>query len=176
MKTKKVRKLTGKELKFCIEYIKDWNATQAAIRAGYSKKSAYELGSRLLRKVEILENIDQVKENLEQALGISKAKVVSELMKIAFSSISDYHKSWIERKDFDQISEEAKACISEIDTRIVRRVVNEEEYQVEQIKIKLYDKQKALDAISKIMGYDAPVKVDASVSVVSGINVSIQKE
>ena len=42
-----------KEKKFAIEFLKDGNATQAAIRAGYSKKSAGELGSRLLKKVKI---------------------------------------------------------------------------------------------------------------------------
>ena len=45
--------MTGKQLKFISEYTKDFNATQAAIRAGYSQKTAYSQGQRLLKNVEI---------------------------------------------------------------------------------------------------------------------------
>lgn len=45
--------MTHKQLKFITEYTKDFNATQAAIRAGYSKKSAYSIGQELLKNPEI---------------------------------------------------------------------------------------------------------------------------
>lgn len=45
--------MTGKQLKFISEYTKDFNATQAAIRAGYSPKTAYSIGQELLKKPEI---------------------------------------------------------------------------------------------------------------------------
>ncbi len=53
----KKKKLTAKQQKFCDEYLVDLNATQAAIRAGYSPKTAYSIGGRLLSKVEIQEYI-----------------------------------------------------------------------------------------------------------------------
>lgn len=55
--------LTVKQERFIEEYLIDYNATQAAIRAGYSEKSAYEIGSQNLRKVEIAE---QIKERLNR--------------------------------------------------------------------------------------------------------------
>ena len=46
--------MTPKNLKFISEYTKDFNATQAAIRAGYSPKTAYSIGQELLKKPEIM--------------------------------------------------------------------------------------------------------------------------
>ena len=51
--------LTAQQRSFVAEYLKDNNATQAAIRAGYSKKTAYSIGQRLLKKVEIAQAIAQ---------------------------------------------------------------------------------------------------------------------
>lgn len=51
--------LTPKQEKFCAEYLYDLNATQAAIRAGYSKKTAYSMGQRLLKNVEIQAKIKE---------------------------------------------------------------------------------------------------------------------
>lgn len=60
MENKQQVNLTPKQLKFCLEYLKDFNGTQAAIRAGYSKKTANEQASRLLANVNIQ---NQIKEN-----------------------------------------------------------------------------------------------------------------
>lgn len=46
-------KLNEKQKRFCEEYLVDLNATQAAIRAGYSEKTAYSMGQRLLKNVEV---------------------------------------------------------------------------------------------------------------------------
>ncbi len=59
--------LTPKQQLFVSEYLLDLNATQAAIRAGYSKKTAMQIGEQNLRKLEISEAIDQAKaERLER--------------------------------------------------------------------------------------------------------------
>jgi phage terminase small subunit len=79
-------KLTGKQKKFCIEYLKDLNATQAAIRAGYSEDTAYSIGWENLKKPEIKEIIDK---ELETAMGESraslKARIIGELKDVAFT-------------------------------------------------------------------------------------------
>ena len=51
--------MTDKQKRFCDEYLIDCNATQAAIRAGYSDKTAYSQGERLLRNVEVKSYIDE---------------------------------------------------------------------------------------------------------------------
>lgn len=51
-------RMTAKQRRFCDEYLVDLNATQAAIRAGYSPKTAYSIGTENLRKPELKEYID----------------------------------------------------------------------------------------------------------------------
>ena len=53
------KKMTAKQKRFCDEYLTDMNATQAAIRAGYSKKTAYSQGQRMLKNVEVKAYIDE---------------------------------------------------------------------------------------------------------------------
>ena len=51
--------MTAKQKRFCQEYLIDLNATQAAIRAGYSEKTAYSMGQQLLKKLETKKYIEQ---------------------------------------------------------------------------------------------------------------------
>ncbi len=57
--------MTSKQKRFCIEYLIDCNATQAAIRAGYSAKTAYSIGQRILKNVEVKKYIDEQFERLK---------------------------------------------------------------------------------------------------------------
>jgi phage terminase small subunit len=89
--------------------------------------------------------------------------VIREHEKLAFSSIAHLHNTWITRKDFEELGEDQKACIAEISTQIkkinvVRQGEPEQDIEVEFVKIKLYDKQKSLDAINRMLGYDMPTK------------------
>lgn len=52
-------KLKPKELKFAEEWLKTTNATQSAIKAGYSARTAYSAGNRLLKKVDVRQYIDE---------------------------------------------------------------------------------------------------------------------
>lgn len=171
-------KLTDKQRAFCIFYCKNgWNGTQAAISAGYSEYTAKEMAHENLTKHHIVEEINRLKGNLEELLNISKARVVTEHMKLAFSSVADMHDTWITRKEFDELTSEQRACIQEISTKTEKRLdAMENPVEVEYIKIKLYDKQKALDSISKMMGYDAPIKAELSgtldITQITGIKVN----
>jgi len=165
------KRLTAKQELFCYEYCIDYNATRAAIKAGYSEKSATSAASRMLTFVNIKAEITRLKANLSETSGISALRVLNEHAKIAFSSASDLRDGWITLKQFDSLSEEQKSCIQEISTKKESRVqkrmnpgdddiVVEEEW----VKIKLYDKQKSLDSISKMLGYDAPQKIEVGLS------------
>lgn len=158
------KKLTGKQKKFCEEYIFDFNATRAAKEAGYSEETAYSIGWENLRKPEIQAFIEELQADLEKTAGISRLMVLREHQKLAFSSIAHLHNTWIERKEFDKLTDDQKSCIAEIQTQIrktsvVREGQPEMDIETEFVKIKLYDKQKSLDSIARIMGYDAPKKV-----------------
>ena|SRR5690554_2289539 len=150
-----MKKLTAKQEKFCYEYVIDLNATQAALRAGYSEKTAYSSGSRLLKDVEIQKFIQTLQTDLEKTAGITALKVLKEHKKIAFSDTSMIREGWMTLKAYKELPKEIKDCIQEVATR-------ETKYGNE-IKIKFYDKQKSLDSISKILGFDAPTKIEQKI-------------
>ena len=81
------RKLTPKQKRFVEEYLIDLNATQAAIRAGYSQRTANEQGARLLVNVSIAAAIEAAKEKRSERTEITQDMVLQELAKIGFSDI-----------------------------------------------------------------------------------------
>jgi len=151
-------KLTEKEKNFCHEYCVDWNASRAAREAGYSEKSAKELGHRLLTKVHIKQYIDFVKNDYEFLCGISKTKQLQELHKMAFSSIAHLHNTWIELKEFEDLTDDQKASIESIETKTDWKEEEKDLIKVSYVKIKLYSKGAALAEINKMMGYLEPEK------------------
>lgn len=161
--------LTLKQQMFCREYVIDRNATRSAKKAGYSKKTAKQIAAENLTKPYLAAFIDYLNHNIEEALGLSKTMIIKEHMKIAMSSIAHFHNTWITRKEFETLTDDQKACIQEIDSKVIKKsdpVTGEMKYTA-YVKIKLYDKTKALDSISKLMGYDAPVKIDQNVRILS---------
>ena len=83
-------KLTPKQKKFCNEYLIDLNATQAAIRAGYSKKTANEQGARLLARVSVTEYLQKRLADRQQRTEITQDRVLQELAGIGFADAMDY--------------------------------------------------------------------------------------
>ena len=75
-------KLTEKQKMFCKEYIVDLNSAQACIRAGYSKKTARTIGSKLLTKVDIQKDIDRLKSKREAKLEITAEKVMKDIERV----------------------------------------------------------------------------------------------
>jgi len=159
-----IKELNENHKYFCHEYTLDWNATRA-----YQKvyNSSYEVamasGCRLLRNDKIQEYINFLKENIEINLGLSKQKIIKEHLKLAFSSIAHMHNTWIERKEFDELTDEQKECIEEISTQTKTTNNDYGTTEVEFVKIKLYSKQDSLKEISKLMGYNAPEKSEIKV-------------
>lgn len=68
--------------RFCYEYIIDHNGTKAAIRAGYSEHTAAQQASRLLKKPQITERIEELEKDVCEALGLKAAWVVQRLMTV----------------------------------------------------------------------------------------------
>lgn len=82
-------KLTAKQKKFVEEYLIDLNATQAAIRAGYSPDTAKEIGCENLTKPNIKAEIDKAIAERSRRTGINQDRVLRELAKIAFVNPGD---------------------------------------------------------------------------------------
>ncbi|HMG92367.1 MAG TPA: terminase small subunit, partial [Chryseolinea sp.] len=114
--------LTGKQKRFCEEYIFDFNGARAARAAGYSEDTAKEIASENLTKPNIQAYIKELEEDLGKTAGISRLRVLKEHEKMAFSSIAHLHNTWIQRKEFEELSDDQKACIAELSyqTRVER--------------------------------------------------------
>lgn len=77
--------------KFCHEYIKDMNATQAAIRTGYSKNTANRIGSRLLSNVDIKARVKELREAYFNENIMTAQQVEYELTRIALGLSNEKH-------------------------------------------------------------------------------------
>lgn len=142
-------KLTDKQEQFCKEYLVDLNATQAAIRAGYSENTAKETGYENLTKPHIQEKIRTLKEERSKKVEVTAEDVLRELKKIGFSNAASYRESWDDLKDWDNLTEDEKAAISEISTTVSEW----EKGTKTKITFKLYSKLDALEKIAKHIGF-----------------------
>ena len=84
-----MKQLTPKQELFCREYLKDLNATQAAIRAGYSEKTARATGSENLSKPDIADRIAELKAERNEEVGIDAAYVLRRLTEIDQMDVLD---------------------------------------------------------------------------------------
>lgn len=157
--------LTESQKVFCNEWIFDFNGSRAYKVAfpGCADSTARTEASKLLTNPNIRAFTRLLQDNLAETSGISRLRVIKEHEKLAFSSIAHLHNTWIERKEFDQLTDDQKACISQIETqtRMERNPIEDgPPIQIDFVKIRLYDKQKSLDAINKMLGYDAPQQME----------------
>jgi len=82
--------LSPKRAAFCREFVADYNGTQAAIRAGYSKRTANEQAPRLLANVSIQKEIARRESLIQNKIFICKEKILRELAMLGFSDIKDH--------------------------------------------------------------------------------------
>lgn len=153
-------KLTPKQQSFADEYLVDLNATQAAIRAGYSEKTAGSQGFELLKKPEIADAIQSAMQERAERTGITQDRVLRELARIGFADIRKvvtwgntelrvtdssgedaievYH--GLALKAADEIDDETAAAIAEVSQGR------------DGLKIKFHDKRAALVDIGRHLG------------------------
>ncbi len=102
--------MTTKQKRFCQEYLIDLNATQAAIRAGYSEKSAYSVGQRMLKNVEVKKYIVEQMERLKN----EKISSAQEVLEYLTSVMRGEQKEQVPLMYYDkQILEEKSASIKD---------------------------------------------------------------
>lgn len=135
-------KLTKKQKLFVDEYLIDLNATQAAIRAGYSVNSAHDIGCENLKKPNIQNKIAKEMAERSKRTGINQDRIVLELAKIAFVKITDVVNSDCEIKS--DAADEDIACIESIKVKSGERGIERE--------VKLSPKMKALELLGKHLG------------------------
>lgn len=159
------KKLTKKQQLFVDEYLIDLNATQAAIRAGYSVDSARDIGCENLTKPNIQQAIAEQMAERSKRIGVNQDRVVSELAKIAFVKITDIIDS--DGKIREDVSEDDLACIE----RIKYKQFDAEIGSSEEREIRLASKLKALELLGRHLGMWQDKKIDVNVAmpvVISG--------
>jgi len=147
--------MTNRQKIFVKEYLVDLNATQAAIRAGYSEKTAEQIGCRLLRNVKVAEAIQKGVEKKENSAEITAEKVLTELAKIGFANMADYMKTTADGDpylDFSALSRDQAAALSEVTVEDYVDGRGKDARNVKKVKFKLYDKRAALVDIGKHIG------------------------
>lgn len=152
--------LTEKQRRFCEFYVFDWNGTQAAIKAGYSEDTARQISSENLTKPNIRAYVSHLKTQTAELAGISPLMVAMEYKKMAVTSAANLKKDWYTEKEWDELTEDEKAIISEIE--VTERTIFEGENAgtERKLKFKTYNKQTALAELKKMFGYDAAEKKD----------------
>ena len=152
-------KMTAKQMRFCDEYLIDLNATQAAIRAGYSKKTAGVIANENLNKPYIREYIDKRLAEKEEALVAKQDEVMK------------YLTSVMRREKTEHIvvtlSKETSTYVPDDTGTMRKQTVKEEIPEIVEIPAKLSDSNKAAELLGKAYGiYTDKVDVEGAIPVV----------
>lgn len=139
--------LTKKQKIFCDEYLIDLNATQAAIRAGYSVESAGSIGNENLKKPEVRACIEKAMAERSKRTGINADRVLRELARIAFVNAADVI-NFDSATIAEGASEDDTAAIASVKVKTIPTADGE---GVER-EIRLADKIKALELCGKHLG------------------------
>lgn len=132
----------------------DLNATAAALRAGYSPKTAAQVGYQLLQKPAVQEAIQTAMADRAKRTGVTQDRVVAELAKVAFVSGADYARvvtlreteagrpavQAVELTDTDDLTDDQRAAIA---------CIEETKFG---IKVSTYDKVRALELLGRHLG------------------------
>lgn len=147
-------KLDPKRALFVQEYLKDLNATKAAIRAGYSKKTARTQGSALLTKIDIQAAIEKAKASRSERTEITQDRVIRELARIAFLDPADLLEDDGSIKLIKNMPEDARRVIAGMEvSEIFDNAAGDQKQAIGLLKkIKVCDKIRALELTGKHLG------------------------
>ena len=151
-----VKKLSDKQELFCLEYLKDLNATQAAKRAGYSHKTANEQGSQLLARLSISSRIQTLNAKRFNNAELQGLNVIKELALLSFSDIQDYIEiddgGAITAKRFEEMKGKASKAIKSIkEKKVIREAKDGSEAMLVEstFELTLWEKPKSLELLGK---------------------------
>lgn len=141
--------LSDKQRVFVDEYLVDLNATQAAIRAGYSPKTANEQGARLLAKVSIQAELSERMKAREQRTEITQDRVLQEIARVAFFDPRKLFNDDGTPKRLVDLDDDSAAVVAGLD---VATIGNADVGVGQVMKYKIADKLKAIDQCMSHLG------------------------
>ncbi|MEO5888935.1 MAG: terminase small subunit [Ferruginibacter sp.] len=146
----KEKPLTARQLEFARQFIIDNNATQAAIRSGYSKKTARAIAAENLTKANVIKFIEVLKEDLRKQLNLDAAYIAQELRDIAEYNIQDFLLPGNRVRDITTLSRRLTKAITAIKSKEtflpggITEVVTE---------LKFSDRKGAWEQLGKHLGF-----------------------
>lgn len=171
--------MTDKQIKFCNEYIKDFNATRAykEVYPSCKKDSTANVnGSKLLRNAKVQEYIEQLKEDLKAQGKITQEMIIQELAKIGFSDVRKLYTERGSLKNIQDIDDSTAAAISSVESfEEYEGRGDDREYIGDTKKIKMYSKEKALELLGKQIGMFKD-KVEINQDKPFEVNISVKKK
>lgn len=147
--------LSPRQQRFVSEYLIDLNATQAAIRAGYSTKTAGSIGAENLTKPEIAAAVAEAQLKRAGRLEVTADRVLAELAKLGFANMADYMRVGVDGDpclDFSDLSRDQAAALVEVTVENFKDGRGEEARDVRRVKFKLADKRQALVDVGRHLG------------------------
>src|SRR3990172_5766367 len=146
-----MRPLTPKQRRFVAQYGFDLNATQAAIRAGYSKKTADSIGLQLLRKTQVKAAVEGKAAARLAKADLTAERTLEEMRRLAFANWRNYYDEQGNLKPVAKLSEEESAAIAS--GKVIHRNLTAGDGVVDELhEIRLCDKQRALETLMKHFG------------------------
>jgi phage terminase small subunit len=143
-------KLTAKQQKFVNEYLIDLNATQAAIRAGYSKRNADKIGHELLGKTRVSAYLSERMKARESRTEITQDRVLAEYAKLAFLDPRRFYDESGALIPVNELPADVAAALVGID--VVDSVDKDSNSVITTKKVKFVDKKGALDSVARHLG------------------------
>jgi phage terminase small subunit len=138
-----------KQEQFCREYLIDLNAAQAAIRAGYSKRSARTIGHRLLTNDDVQATISKLKADRSREVGVDAQWVLKRLVRIADFDIRKLFDNEGNLLPIKQLDEDTALALASID---IGEITNGDGFISQTKKVKAIDKRAALELIGRHVG------------------------
>lgn len=142
-------KLAPRQALFVAEYAKDLNATQAAIRAGYSKHSAAIAGSKMLKVPKIAAALESLQADRAERTGVTQDRIVNELARIAFADIAGAFDANGNLLPVSQMPEDVRRAMSGLDTEEFQR---DDGLAGRARRIRSWDKVKAIELLMRHNG------------------------
>jgi len=134
---------------FAREYIIDFIGAQAALRAGYSKKTARTQANKLLTKGDIQQRVAELQQERNKRVEITADDVLKELLNWAYGDITEI--MTLTAEQIKELPPEVRRLIVSF-KRTTRKIPHIDEYEIA-IEVKFVDKQKAMDMVAKHIGF-----------------------
>lgn len=173
--------LTPKQRLFIHEYLVDLNATQAAIRAGYSRKTAEQYGHQLLKKTLVAKSIQAARERRENKAIMTREEILEELTLIGRSDIQNYVEidddtGAIRAKGFEEMPKGSSRALQSInEERAIKENSDGNSVTVyDKVNFKMHDKLRALELLGKNQGM-FPNKLEGALTLTGKLSIEEMK-